>query len=109
MKNKDNLLISAPKVLRNLLKGEIYVPFLSSDLSFHDPDTLDDEIIYTITVHLKPSDGFLENKNFPLQPFTHFTQADVKNKKIIYHPPKLDVGKEEREVAFRFTGIIYIP
>lgn len=85
------------------------IPISTSDLSFHDPDTLDGEIIYTVTVPLKPSDGFLENKNFPLQPFTHFTQADVKNKKIIYHPPKLDVGKEEREVTFRFTGIIYIP
>ncbi|VDI42839.1 Hypothetical predicted protein [Mytilus galloprovincialis] len=79
------------------------VPVTISDLFFHDPDTHNGEIIYTIIVPLKQGEGTLENKNFPLQPFSQFTQADLMHNKIIYHPPKSDVGKEEREVFFKFT------
>lgn len=72
-------------------------------------DTPDDAIIYTVTRPLREGEGSLEHIDAPFRSTAHFTQADINNNRIVYRPPLSDVGTDEKEFSFFFTGNLSNP
>lgn len=66
------------------------------------------QIVYTITRPLGPDDGSLFHIDSPGLELNEFTQFDIDNFKIIYLPPFVSIGPEEKFFSFKFTGNILL-
>jgi len=73
------------------------------DLAFTDRDTSDNELIYHITRPLSSVDGTVEHIERPFVMVLEFNQEDINENKILYRPPKKDIGIAEKIVSFMFT------
>lgn len=62
-----------------------------------------DNIVYTITKKLAKEEGFLENLDKPGYKIHSFTQKDINDLKIIYHPPPY-VETTETNYVFQFIS-----
>ncbi|XP_071043236.1 extracellular matrix organizing protein FRAS1 [Parasteatoda tepidariorum] len=62
------------------------------------------DIVYMITKKLLNSEGTLENTDKPGERIQSFTQKDINDLKIVYHPPPL-VASSEKEFTFKFVVI----
>ena len=80
------------------------VPVTSLNLAFEDRDTSDDHILFTVTHPLREGEGLLEHIDTPFQPVMTFTQDDINHNRVVYRPPSADIGTQEREFVFYFTG-----
>ncbi|KAL5018410.1 hypothetical protein ScPMuIL_004132 [Solemya velum] len=78
------------------------VPLTRAYLAFEDADTSDQNLIYTITTSLAPSEGTLERVDHPFTSLFTFTQDDINNNRIVYRPPDSEIGTEEMVVSFTF-------
>lgn len=56
-----------------------------------------------ITKKLLNSEGTLENTDKPGERVQSFTQKDIDDLKVAYHPPPL-VASSEKEFVFKFVG-----
>ncbi|KAM6269950.1 LOW QUALITY PROTEIN: extracellular matrix organizing protein FRAS1 [Porphyrio hochstetteri] len=73
-------------------------------LSFVDPETPSEKILFNVTVPLPPGQGLVEHRDRPLSPARYFTQADINHGKIAYRPPT--AAPHLREItAFSFAGL----
>ena len=89
----------SPQVLENQV-----VPISTDHLAFRDLDTPDDEIVYSVLHPLQSDEGTLEHVRNPFVTIRRFTQADINNNRIIYRPPLQEIGTDEKEFSFTFTG-----
>ncbi|GFY26068.1 extracellular matrix protein FRAS1 [Trichonephila clavipes] len=62
------------------------------------------DIVYMITKKLLKEEGFLENSDQPGIRLQSFTQNDIDNLKIVYHPPPYG-GTSEKQFMFQFVVI----
>ncbi|GFS77940.1 extracellular matrix protein FRAS1 [Nephila pilipes] len=62
------------------------------------------DIVYMITKKLLKEEGFLENFDQPGTRLQSFTQNDIDNLKIVYHPPAYG-GVSEKQFMFQFVVI----
>ncbi|GFY74626.1 extracellular matrix protein FRAS1 [Trichonephila inaurata madagascariensis] len=62
------------------------------------------DIVYMITKKLLKEEGFLENFDQPGIRLQSFTQNDIDNLKIVYHPPPYG-GASEKQFMFQFVVI----
>ncbi|XP_057287145.1 extracellular matrix organizing protein FRAS1 [Pezoporus wallicus] len=73
-------------------------------LSFVDPETPSEKILFNVTVPLLPGQGIVEHRDRPLSAVRYFTQADINHGKIAYRPPT--AAPHLREIiAFSFAGL----
>lgn len=79
-------------------------PISSTNLAFQDRDTEDKDIVYSIVKPLDPGEGTIEYVSHPFTPITSFSQEDINNNRIMYRPPPKELGAQEREFFFTFTG-----
>lgn len=79
-------------------------PISSTNLAFQDRDTEDKDIVYSIVKPLAPGEGTIEYVSHPFTPITSFSQEDINNNRIMYRPPPKELGAQEREFFFTFTG-----
>ena len=80
-------------------------PISSTNLAYQDSDTEDKDIIFSIIKPLAPGEGTLESVSHPFTPIARFSQEDINNNRILYRPPVKELGAQEREFFFTFTGI----
>lgn len=80
-------------------------PISSTNLAYQDSDTEDKDIIFSIIKPLAPGEGTLESVSHPFTPIARFSQEDINNNRILYRPPAKELGAQEREFFFTFTGI----
>lgn len=62
-----------------------------------------DDVVYTITKKLAKEEGFLENLDKPGYRIHSFTQRDINDLKIIYHPPPY-LEASETNYVFQFIS-----
>lgn len=79
-------------------------PISSTNLAFQDRDTEDKDIVYSIVKPLAPGEGTIEYVSHPFTPISSFSQEDINNNRIMYRPPPKELGAQEREFFFTFTG-----
>lgn len=79
-------------------------PISSTNLAFQDRDTADKDIVYSIVKPLAPGEGTIEYVSHPFTPISSFSQEDINNNRIMYRPPPKELGAQEREFFFTFTG-----
>ncbi|XP_062470145.1 extracellular matrix organizing protein FRAS1 [Pezoporus occidentalis] len=73
-------------------------------LSFVDPETPSEKILFNVTIPLLPGQGIVEHRDRPLSAVRYFTQADINHGKIAYRPPT--AAPHLREIiAFSFAGL----
>ena len=73
------------------------------DLAFTDLDTADRDLVYHITRPLSSADGIVEHIERPFVMVLEFTQEDINENRILYRPPKKDIGISQKTVTFMFT------
>jgi hypothetical protein len=79
-------------------------PISSTNLAFQDRDTEDADIVYNIVRPLGQGEGTVEYVSHPFTPITRFSQEDINNNRVVYRPPAKELGAQEREFYFTFTG-----
>ena len=73
------------------------------DLAFTDTDSNDEDLMYHITRPLASVDGTVEHIERPFVMVLQFSQEDINENKILYRPPKEEVGIAEKTVSFEFA------
>ncbi|KAG8187463.1 hypothetical protein JTE90_009532 [Oedothorax gibbosus] len=67
-------------------------------------DVSSNDIVYMIAKKLLKEEGILENLDQPGLMLQSFTQSDINNLKIVYHPPPY-AGSSEKQFLFQFVVI----
>ena len=73
------------------------------DLAFTDTDSSDEDLVYHITRPLASADGTVEHIERPFVMVLQFSQEDINENRILYRPPKEEVGIAEKTVSFEFA------
>ncbi|XP_025062352.1 extracellular matrix protein FRAS1 isoform X12 [Alligator sinensis] len=101
-----------PKTLQLSLGSSLHMTALEDrvtviephHLSFVDPESPSEKIVFNVTVPVSPNQGVVEHRDRPLSPIKYFTQADINQGKIAYRPPA--AAPHMREItAFSFSGL----
>ncbi|XP_071953706.1 extracellular matrix organizing protein FRAS1-like [Antedon mediterranea] len=92
-----------PQPFRMMVLEGTVTPIDRSNLAFTDPDSPDTLLIYNITVPFAPDQGSIENIDQPEFTIRYFTQADINAQRIVYRPPRRDIGPNTLQFTMTFT------
>ncbi|PIK53992.1 hypothetical protein BSL78_09129, partial [Apostichopus japonicus] len=96
------LLPGIPEPLGLLVREGEVTPITANLLTYTDPDSVDSTITYNITAPLQSNQGSIEHDDYPFSAIWQFSQADINAGKIIYRPPRIDIGSQSLTFMFHF-------